>query len=219
MKRPLFAVLLCALLPALLHAQADTAAAPEDDAGVPGTWRVVASGGWTFPAEPSGFADHFKTNYNFGGGIAYALPPGGAGYGEVSLLVHYYNVLFTRSGFRAANNLPANASVYGYPGDVLTAMLQFRGVLSDGGAPVAPYFTAGFGFFHIALPALGVTGAPAPLVPEYTKNTIGWSVGLGADVRVNEMLTLFGEGRFLLGVTETNGHKLVGAGGGVRVKI
>ena len=69
-----------------------------------------------------------------------------------------------------------------------------------------------------ALPALGLENG-ATLYEEYEKSSFGWTVGLGVDVRVSERLTLFGEGKFLLGVTETNGHKLFSAGGGVRVKI
>ena len=219
MNRPLLVLLSCLILPSVLFSQTDTAAAVTESPSVPGTWEVVAAGGWTFPYEPSEFKDHFKTNFNFGGGIAYSLPPGDVGYGEVSLLFHYYNALFTRSGFRTANNLPASAKVYGYPGDIFTGMVQFRGVFATSKDKIAPYFTTGLGFYHIALPALGIENTPAPLYEEYKKSTIGWSVGLGVDVPVMERVTLFADGKFLLGVTETNGHKLFTAGGGVRVKI
>lgn len=224
MKRPLLIAMFCLIVPTLLFAQAESAAAADsagmvlDEMEVSGTWEVVASGGWTFPYEPATFSDHFKTNFNFGAGIAYLFPPGEKGYGEVSFLLHYYNVLFTRSGFRTANGLPANARVTGYPGDVYTAMVNFRGVLATPESSVRPYFATGIGFFHIALPALGLENG-ATLFEEYKKSNFGWSVGLGVDVRVHDRLTLFGEGRFLLGVTETNGHKLFSAGGGVRVKI
>ena len=218
MKRPLLIVMCCLILPTLIFAQADSTTVAIDEMEVPGTWEVVASGGWTFPYEPAQFNDHFKTNFNFGAGIAYLFPPGEKGSGEVSFLLHYYNVLFTRSGFRTANGLPINAKVTGYPGDVYTAMVQFRGVLATPESSVRPYFATGIGFFHIALPALGLENG-ATLYEEYEKSSFGWTVGLGVDVRVSERLTLFGEGKFLLGVTETNGHKLISAGGGVRIKI
>lgn len=220
MKHPLLTALCILLLASTGFAQTDSAAAPADDAlEVPGTWMVVASGGWTFPYEPKAFDEHFKTNFNFGGGIAYAMAPGEVGYGEVSLLFHYYNVLFTRSGFRAANAIPDNVAVYGYPGDVFTGMLQFRGVYGSSMDRIAPYFTIGVGVFHVATPGLGIVNQARPLFDEYTSTTVGWSVGLGVDVPVMSRITLFGDGRFLLGATETNGHKLFQAGGGVRYKL
>ncbi|HLF14463.1 MAG TPA: hypothetical protein VI932_06210 [Bacteroidota bacterium] len=219
MKRPPLILLLCLILPSVLFSQTDTAAAATEEPSVSGIWVAVAAGGWTIPFEPSEFKDQFKPNFNFGGGIAYSLPPGEAGYGEVSLLFHYYNVLFSRSDFTTANNIPASATVYGYPGDIFTAMVQFRGVFAGSRDNIAPYFTTGMGFYHIALPALGIENAAAPISEEYKKSTFGWSVGLGVDVPVMDRLTFFADGKFLLGVTETNGHKLISVGGGVRVTL
>ncbi len=214
-------LLLCPLIPSALVAQTDTAAAvaPIPEISVPGTWEVVAAGGYTWPFEPSEFNDQFDPSFNFGGGIAYSLPPGEAGYGEISFLVQYYNVLFAEDAFREANGLPANAVIYGYPGDILTGMLQFRGVYATTKDRIAPYFTAGIGYYYMALPALGVEGAPAPIVEEFTSSSVGWSVGLGVDVPVMDRLTLFADGKFILGVTGDNGHKLFTAGGGIRFRF
>ncbi len=219
MKHPLLIALIFFALPTILPAQTDTTAAIPDDDSVPGTWTIVASGGWTFPVEPPEFSDHFKTNYNFGGGIAYAMSPGEVGYGEVSLLLHYYNVLFTRSGFRESNGLAAGAGIFGYPGDVFTGMVQFRGVYGAAKGSIAPYFTAGVGVFHVALPERGLTTPPTLLFEEYKKTTFGWSVGLGVDVPVMERITLFVDGRFLLGVSGTSGTKLFSGGGGIRYEM
>jgi len=115
MKHRFLLTLMLLGLPSLLYSQTDTTGAAQENDATPGTWMIVASAGWTFPAEPREFKDQFKINYNFGGGIAYSMSPGDVGYGEVSLLLHYYNTLFSRSGFRTANNLPTGTGVYGYP--------------------------------------------------------------------------------------------------------
>ncbi len=221
MKSLLLIFMSCLLIPSALVAQADTAVAvppPIEDLSVPGTWEVVAAGGYTIPFDPSEFKDQFDPSYNFGGGIAYSLAPGEVGYGEVSFLVHYYNVLFSESSFIEANNLPANAVVYGYPGDVVTGMVQFRGVFAPTKDKIAPYFTTGIGYYYMALPALGVEGS-APIVEELKTSAFGWSAGLGVDVPVMDKLTFFVDGKFVLGVTGDNGHKLITAGGGVRIRI
>jgi hypothetical protein len=218
MKRPLLIFLISLFLPSFLFSQTDTTAAAEEPS-VPGTWDVVATGGWTIPFEPSEFSDYFKVNYNFGGGIAYAFPPGDAGYGEVSLMLHYYNVLFTHTGFRTAMGLPPTTNVYGYQGDVFTSMVQFRGVFAKSKENIAPYFTTGIGFYHIALPELGIVGSTAPLYDGFKKSAFGWSVGLGVDIPATDRLTLFVDGNFVLGITETNGHKLFATGGGIRYKL
>jgi opacity protein-like surface antigen len=197
------------------------AEAPEsmESEGPSGSWNIVALGGWTFPYEPDEFKDQFEGSYNAGVGIAHLLPPGEDGYGEVSLMVNYYNFSFNETDFRTAYGVPTTAKVYGYEGDVYTGMIQFRGAYGKMNEGVAPYFTAAFGLYHIALPALGVEGQPEPIVPEYEKTTIGWSVGLGCDVAVTGNVTLFADGKFLLGVTETNGHKVITAGAGLRYKL
>jgi opacity protein-like surface antigen len=187
--------------------------------GEPGAWNIVALGGYTIPYEPDELKDQFKASYNGGVGIAYLLPPGDQGYGEISLMLHYYNLSFNEEDFRTAYGVPAGSTVYGYEGDIYTGMAQFRGVFGKANQGVAPFFTAAFGLYHIALPALGVEGQPEPLVEEYEKTTIGWSVGLGCDVAVTGNLTLFVDGNFLLGVTETNGHKMLTAGAGLRYKL
>jgi hypothetical protein len=219
MKHPLLMLALFLTLPTFLISQTDTTAATAGEETTPGTWMIVASGGWTFPTEPPEFTEHFKTDYNFGGGIAYAMSPGESGYGEVSLLLHYYNVLFTRSGFRAANNLPAGTGVYGYQGDVYTGMLQFRGVYSKAEGNIAPYFTTGVGVYHIALPERGLTTPPTVLFEEEKTTTFGWYVGLGVDAPLMERYTLFFDGKFLMGVQGTSGYRLFSAGGGIRIKI
>jgi opacity protein-like surface antigen len=212
MKHPFLIILMLLSIPSCLFAQADTTAAEMVDDSVPGTWMVVASGGWTFPTAPVEFKEHFKTDYNFGGGIAYSMSPGSSGYGEVSLLLHYYNVLFTHSGFRTANSIPAATEVY-------TAMLQFRGVYSTSEGNIAPFFTMGIGLYHVALPERGLTTPPTVLFDEQKETTFGWSVGLGVDVPVTDRATLFIDGKFLLGVSGSSGYRLFSGGGGVRFQI
>jgi hypothetical protein len=224
MKRPLMIFLvfmICLILPPSVFSQKDTtvAAGIPEEPSVPGTWEMVVSGGWTFPFEPAEFKDYFKTNYNFGGGLAYAFAPGTAGYGEVSLLLHYYNVLFTHTGFRTAFDLPSNTNVYGYQGDVFTGLVNFRGVFASSKGRIAPYFSAGVGFFHVALPGLGIVGSTTPLYEGYKKSAFCWSTGLGVDIPVMDRFKIFVDGNFVLGVTETNGHKLFAAGGGVRYTL
>jgi hypothetical protein len=226
MKRPFLILVICTILPCFVYSQTDTAAAPpappaasettetDDDGSAPGTWMFAASGGWTFPFEPASFADHYKTNYNLGEGFAYALPAGDVGYGEVGVMFHYYSVLLSKSGFRKANDLPDTTDVYGTPGNVITGMLQFRGVLGSKES-VAPYFTVGIGLYHIYLPAVGIVNS-TEYRAGYHEITFGWSAGLGLDVPVSDRFTLFADGKFILGVTETNGHKLFTAGGGFR---
>src|SRR3989304_9675280 len=106
MKHRFLLTLMLLGLPSLLYSQTDTTGAAQENDATPGTWMIVASAGWTFPAAPPEFKDQFKINYNFGGGIAYSMSPGDVGYGEVSLLLHYYNTLFSRSGFRTPTTLP-----------------------------------------------------------------------------------------------------------------
>lgn len=219
MKHPFLMTLILLAMPSMVLAQADTSAVPPVDESTPGTWMIVASGGWTFPIAPVEFSDHFKTDYNFGGGIAYAIPRGDVGYGEVSLLLHYYNVLFTHTGFRKANGLAAGTGVFGYPGDVYTGMVQFRGVYSAAKGDIAPYFTTSIGVYHIALSERGLTNPYTVLFDEYKKTTFGWSVGLGVDVPVMDKLTLFVDGKFLLGVTGSSGNKLFSSGGGIRYEM
>lgn len=219
MKHPLLMIVLFLTLPTILMSQTDTTSATQEEDSPPGIWMIVASGGWTFPFEPTEFGDQFKTNYNFGGGIAYAMNPGSIGYGEVSLQLHYYNVLFTRSGFREVNNIPTSTAIYGYPGDVFTGMVQFRGVYGTPMEDIAPYFTMGIGVYHIALPERGLASPQSVLYEEVKKTTFGWSVGLGVDVPVMERFTLFVDGKFLLGVSGSSGYKLFSGGGGVRFKI
>ncbi|HLB00881.1 MAG TPA: hypothetical protein VJO14_05810 [Bacteroidota bacterium] len=219
MKHRFLLTLMLLGLPSLLYSQTDTTGAAQENDATPGTWMIVASAGWTFPAEPREFKDQFKINYNFGGGIAYSMSPGDVGYGEVSLLLHYYNTLFSRSGFRTANNLPTGTGVYGYPGDVYTGMLQFRGVYGTSKESIAPYFTMAIGVLHLALPQRGLTTPPTVLYKEYTTTTFGWAAGLGVDVPVTDWYTLFVDGKFLLGVTGTSGHRLFSAGGGIRIRI
>jgi len=223
MKPRILILTILLALPAALFAQADTAAAAaaamEMDDAVPGTWTVVASGGWTFPAEPPEFKDHFKTNYNFGAGIAYQMSPGNVGYGEVSLQLHYYNLLFTRSGFRKANNIPGASEIFGYPGDVYTGMVEFRGVYGTSKESISPFFTTAVGVCHIALPQRGITTPLTVLFDEVKKTTFAWSVGLGVDLPLMEKYTLFVDGKFLLGVSGASGYRLFSGGGGVRIKI
>jgi opacity protein-like surface antigen len=238
MKRLLFIACCCLIVPSFAFAQEKTdttkAAAPAapvtpvatpaavptpDEEAQPGTWNIVALGGWTIPYEPDELKNQFKASYNVGGGFAYLLPPGDLGYGEISLMAHYYNLAFNEADFKTAYDIPTTATVYGFQGDIYTGMAQFRGAYGKMNEGVAPYFTAAFGLYHIALPALGVEGQPAPVVEEYKKTTIGWSVGLGCDVAVTGNITLFADGKFLLGVTETNGHKMITAGAGLRYKL
>jgi opacity protein-like surface antigen len=195
-----------------------TVSAPEmtEMEGEPGSWNIVALGGYTIPYEPEELKDQFKPSYNGGVGIAYLLPPGEHGYGE---MLHYYNLSFNEEDFRTTYGVPANAVVYGYEGDIYTGMAQFRGVFGKANQGFAPFFTAAFGLYHIALPALGIEGQAEPVIEEYEKTTVGWSVGLGCDVAVTGNLTLFADGKFLLGVTGSNGHKIITAGAGVRYKL
>jgi opacity protein-like surface antigen len=235
MKRLLFIAFYCLFVPLIVSAQEkpDTTKPPAapvatpaqvsapqttEMEGEPGTWNIVALGGYTIPYEPDELKDQFKGSYNGGVGLAYLLPPGEQGYGELSLMVHYYNLTFNEADFRTAYGVPANATVYGYEGDIYTGMAQFRGVFGKANQGIAPFFTAAFGLYHIALPASGIEGQ-APLVEEYEKTTVGWSVGLGCDVAVTGNITLFADGKFLLGVTETNGHKMITAGAGLRYKL
>lgn len=245
MKRLLFTAFYCLIASSIGFAQTDTTQADPTKAAAPamtpaatpvavpaaeapasmdgeepsGSWNIVAIGGWNFPFEPDEFKDQFKGSYNAGVGLAHLLPPGEAGYGEISLMVNYHNFSFNETDFKTRYGVPSTATVYGYEGDVYTGMVQFRGAYGRMNEGVAPYFTAAFGLYYIALPALGVEGQPEPIVPEYEKTTIGWSVGLGCDVAVTGNVTLFVDGKFLLGVTETNGHKMFTAGGGLRYKL
>lgn len=229
MKRLLLTAFSVLMVASVAFAQTDTTAAADPALEFdenPGIWNVVALGGWTIPYEPDEIKNQFKASYNFGGGIAYLLPPGEAGYGEVSLMVHYYNLGFNEEDFRTAYGVPANAEVYGYQGDIYTGFAQFRGVYGKPNQGVAPYFTAAFGLYHIALPELGILAGPVPtaggtavMVEKYEKTTVGWSVGLGCDAAVTGNITFFVDGKFLLGVTETNGHKMFTAGAGLRYKL
>lgn len=219
MNRLFSLIFLAIFLPFSMFSQSGIVETDAMDDATPGVWRVVAGGGVAIPFEPGNFDDYFKPGYSFGGGLTYAFSPGDVGYGEVSLTASYYNLSFDDAGFVTANNLPGTAVVYGYPGDVFSAMVGFRGVFATSVESVAPFFTMGVGMFHIALPQMGVENVVVPIVEEYKKTTFGWSVGLGVDVPVTGNFTFFVDGRFLLGTTETNGHKLFTAGGGLRVKI
>ena len=57
------------------------------------------------------------------------------------------------------------------------------------------------------------------MTPEYENPTVGGSVGLGLDVAAGSNLTVFIDGKFVLGVTETNGHKLFTGGAGLRYRL
>ena len=159
MKHILTVILITVFLSPLLPAQTDTVPTEPEDPGVSGTWEVVAGGGMSVPFEPEHYDDAFKNGYYFGGGLAYSLPTGDLGYGEISLMVQYYNTPFDDATFIEGNGLDSAANVYGYPGDVFTAMAQFRGVFAGSKETIAPFFTMGVGMFHIAVPEMGVFGS------------------------------------------------------------
>lgn len=198
------------LLPLFLAVTSSTWAQTEK------TTDLFFTAGLSFPSKPQAFSDYWKMGFGVGGGIGFPLSP------SISLTgsIDYNSFAFNEEGFLKSIGLSGSGvSVTGASATIFTITGNVKALLNATPASVAPYVTAGLGFFSLS--TSDVTAA-------YQGNTAtakgdsesAFSLLFGAGIEIPAgTSTLFIEGKYGLGFTKGESTAFIPVRGGIKMKI
>lgn len=178
--------------------------------------QIYINSGATFPIQPDRFREHWSVGYNLGIGIGYKLSQS-----------HIFNIYFNY------NLLPLNETdflkkinISNYTGSLdggdvtirtLTANLKM--ILSPEKAATA-YLVLGIGYFDISTSELSVeTNTVTASIRSESEGVFGMFFGLGADLPPSEVVTIFVEVGYGIGLTENELTGYIPLKVGVRLSI
>ena len=156
--------------------------------------------GFSLPSAPVGFADYWKTGFNFGAGLEYPLSP---------------KVIF--QGCFDYNNFPLNedkflsedgprgldVSVEGGAASITTVSANLKAPLSVSGSSVTPYFVGGLGIIRISLSDVTVRYQDEiEIFDGVSETAVGLIFGAGLDFTINPKVNMFVEIKYVIGVTQ-----------------
>ena len=169
------------------------------------TREVSLYGGISIPYLPVDSKNYSSNGWNAGITCGEVLPQGKVGTSAVFFSAEYTRFAVDRPKVLAAfGGVIASAN----PTTTLNLMVNYRGTFSSVSKVFQPYFLFGVGFMHISQGEISMNAAqtfPTTSATNYTiasgiNNGFSWTAGIGFAVPVNETLSLFFQGRSLLGV-------------------
>ena len=159
---------------------------------------ILVTGGVTFSHLPFDFKDNYKAGWNAGFGYGYTLPEGKLGTSMVYATAEFGRFALDREKIRAALQNPVEL-IASDPSTFLALLVNFRGTFTSFSSVVQPYFFAGIGYLRFEQ---GGRTYSNNVIEKKTQNGFAWNAGVGVNIPVSEKISVFLQGRSLLGVFE-----------------
>jgi len=226
MKRSKIVILLLLLLMTAGYAQ--------QDIGL----EVSLSSGFVSPSSPMTFSNYWKMQYGGGASVGFALSP------SIILMgsVEYYRFNLSVDGVNEGFDTKYMSDLWSFdkvsldpsadPSSVMTASLNVRVTPGVVGGMISPYFLVGIGMMRftlseIALPTTSLLSLDSSSISMTAHRTITGGEetevmvqgGLGADIHLMPLLTLFIEARYAQGFSKNLGTAYIPVTLGVRVRL
>ena len=184
----------CIAISTTLFSQTDTLPNMERD--------ISVSAGISYPSLPGDFKQYWKKGVNISGEFGYSFQPGSIGYSILVVELTFNNFSFDETGFRnSLDTSKQSLSLSGDPTKIFTAMMIYKGVFSTTKESIAPYFLLGVGYFYLSSGGITVPGDSTLQKAGDTQSSIAWSVGAGVDAPLTDRISVFLQGKFILGAT------------------
>ncbi|MGD9379556.1 MAG: outer membrane beta-barrel protein [candidate division WOR-3 bacterium] len=163
-----------------------------------GGFELYVNGALGLPMSPEVFSDYWKTSIlNFGGGFGYSFSP------VVSTNVYFDYGNFGFDGEKFAHDLGVGGmiSVDGGNASVMTVTANIKAAVPTG--VLRPYFCGGGGLYMLSIDDATVSGGGMVIPAEGdSENALGINFGAGFEFAVAKTVSIFLDGRYVLGFTE-----------------
>lgn len=199
-----------------------TSIALSQETPVPSRYSIEfsASTGLAFPYLPQDFFDQTNDGMHYGISSSWLFSPGSIGYSAVNFTLGYDLFEPNKSSLQRIKNLTgAQWEASGGETEIMTALLEYKGTFSTR-ITLAPYFLVGIGAERFNQKAITISnGSTTHNVESIDRYTFAWDIGLGLDLPINDQLSFFNEGKYIIGVGTDSHTQHVYVGSGIRFKL
>jgi hypothetical protein len=165
--------------------------------------QISISGGVGFPILPNPFPDNWKRGFGFEIGYGFVFNRGDIGYASVYGAIEYNQFSFLEQNNRQGSSL-----------SVITGMVNFKGAFSSSSSLPAPYFLLGIGVLNRTTEDHRILNSIKKSKPGFA-----WQAGVGMEFPATDAVTVFAEGKFVLGIISDPGFQYLPVRIGTRIKI